>query len=230
MPPSTSAGGALAFIAGTSVPNHPEIPGRVHIMYGTATGSIFAVSSGDPTPDGNGVFDSFGPPIINFRGDIAFYAYLKDSTIENDVGIFIWDSNTNQVDQIIRKGDAFANDVIDRLGFNSVSSAGLAGSGFNEDGQLAFQYILENTQSGIAIANPETEPAIVLNDAGPNGGNYTLDWTATPPGTAVDVYRTTDMHNWDLLDAANLTGTYTDETPPSGRAFYALVSAGARFP
>ncbi len=109
--------------------------------------------TGDPTPDGNGVFFSFTNPAINNAGDVAFPASLtgtSGSTTDNQ-GIYI--SRGNTLLTIARRGQpapdgngrffeltgAHFNNTADRVAIN-------------EAGQVAFHATFTGTAGGGAAA------------------------------------------------------------------------------
>ena len=89
-------------------------------------------------------------PSLNNRGAVAFYAFPAGDPSE-PTGIFLEASGGTSLIPVVRPGD--------RLFGSTVVSVGLGRFGLNDRFELAFQYVLEDGRSGIAIAayNGENE-------------------------------------------------------------------------
>jgi hypothetical protein len=84
---------------------------------------------------------------LNDNGDVAFFAMLDDSS----KGIY---TGADPVaDKVLHVGDALFGATLIDLVFDD---------SFNDVGQLAFVYVLDNGQSGVAVATPVPEPAAAL--------------------------------------------------------------------
>lgn len=100
--------------------------------------------------DNSGVFSSVSlEPAINDQGDIAFLGNL-DATL----GLFVGGDPVN--DRVIVEGDPLFGSTLSSL------RSGFFRHGFNNRGQFAFAYRLENGQSGIAVATAVPEPSTAL--------------------------------------------------------------------
>ncbi len=230
--PSMNDAGEIAFGATTS-PNQFG-PFQSHIYAGLPGAFTVVVSGGDPAPDGNGNFLNafgFGRPMINANGDVAFIANLENTlTGEENSGLFFWDSSTGRITQVARQGEAFAGDRIFALSIAGFPQAGRSGSAINDQGQIAFQFRLFNDVSGIAIASPTILPVVSITGFVAIRSTYTLNWTLTPPGTGVDIYRTGDFVAWTRISNNNLGTSFVDNSIPPIPVFYIAVPTGAIFP
>jgi hypothetical protein len=104
--------------------------------------------------DNNGPYWEFGEPAINNAGQVVFYASLRGY----QRGIFTGPDPDQDV--IIRSGDPLFGSTVNFFQF--------ANTGLNEQGQVAFNYSLDDGRSGIALATPE--PVGVAEDAATGGG------------------------------------------------------------
>ena len=113
----------------------------------------------DPTTDtlvdDSGPFEAIGGGLINNQGDFLFSAVFDAGRI----GIFNGPDIVD--DRIIATGDALFGSTLTGIGGARV---------FNDLGQFAFSYTLDNGTSGIAIASPE-----VPGDANGDGQVDLLD-------------------------------------------------------
>lgn len=87
--------------------------------------------SGSATPDGNGVFGSFGTPSLNNAGQVVFRAFLNDTLGGNtdNQGLYLADSSS--IAKIARNGDVSPFDGRDFLEIERPS--------LNDAGQVAFR-------------------------------------------------------------------------------------------
>lgn len=101
----------------------------------------------------------FDTPLeINNAGQMVFSARLVGSKIGK--GIFFYDDNLGLLN-VIQEGDSFLGSAISRYNFSGDTTSGGERSGFNDLGQLAFQFVLADGRSGIAVWSPVPEPASV---------------------------------------------------------------------
>ncbi|MGA9343047.1 MAG: choice-of-anchor tandem repeat NxxGxxAF-containing protein [Rhodanobacteraceae bacterium] len=119
---------------------------------------------GQPVGDGNGVFQldstpsaftSDDVPHMNANGDIAFFTNLVDADmgITANEGIFYY-SDAHGLLKVIRKGDALLGSTVADLRFSG---------GFNDAGQVAYDFALVDGRSGLAIWSPSTTDVIFRN-------------------------------------------------------------------
>ena len=139
--PSLNDRGQVGFYAFLKQPV-PGVDGdRVVARGDGATDLVQIARTGQPAPDGNGVFDSFNIPALNDRGQAAYFASLTDtaSPSADDTGIFR-DAGNIGATQIVRAGQAApdGNGTFSRLGVFSL----------NDDGQVAFLADLTGTTAG----------------------------------------------------------------------------------
>lgn len=110
----------------------------------TVSGGVFTTLA-DTTGDFFG-FD--GDRIdINNNGDVAFFARLDN----DEHGIFV--GGDPLADKVIATGDTLFGATVTRVAFN----------GLNDDGDVAFNYVLDNFRIGLAIAS--LEPVVVPTPA-----------------------------------------------------------------
>jgi len=130
--------------------------------------------AGDAALDGNGTFVNFGPPGLNDAGQAAFIGILTDtsggSTYNN--GLFFYDDLAG-LKQVAREGDAFVDSTITDLTFvSSYSTRGEERSGFNELGQIAYRFELDDGREGIALASPFPTGPDTNGDGNVDGGDF----------------------------------------------------------
>jgi hypothetical protein len=131
---STSAVAFLADITGSS----GGIADNIAICLANGTNLIQVARKGQPVPDGNGTFASFGLPALNNRGQIAFTAKLTGTSggsLDNE-GIFVTDPAL-KIMQAVRSGIKVGSETLSGPTFVSGPDPGGV-SGFNDDGDLAF--------------------------------------------------------------------------------------------
>lgn len=104
--------------------------------------------------DNNGPYWEFGEPAINNAGQVVFYASLRGY----QRGLFTGPDPDQDV--IIRSGDPLFGSTVNFFQF--------ANTGLNEQGQVAFNYSLDDGRSGIALATPE--PVGVADQEPSDGG------------------------------------------------------------
>jgi cyclophilin family peptidyl-prolyl cis-trans isomerase len=65
-------------------------------------------------------------------------------------------------------------------------------------------------------------PALRITGFEKTASGFRIDWTAEPPGRAVDIQRSTDLVSgpWTTLSTNNSNSTFTDTNPPEAKAFY----------
>ncbi len=68
-------------------------------------------------------------------------------------------------------------------------------------------------------------PALRITSFEKTASGFRIDWTAEPPGRAVDIQRSTDLVSgpWTTLSTNNSNSTFTDPAPPGDKAFYRVV-------
>jgi len=109
--------------------------------------------AGQMAPDGNGHFTSFTNPAINNAGQVAFIAFLANTSGQpgDDTGLYLFDDTFGLI-QVARGGDDLLGSTIVGLGFvGSVGANGDERSGINETGQVAYRFTLADGREGIAL-------------------------------------------------------------------------------
>lgn len=142
------------------------------IFAGDENGLTPILRTGDPLPDGQaGVFSALGngddgEVALNEEGQIVFLAAidLQDGGTEFDTfGLFFYDPEAG-LGTIAVQGQDFDGDTLAAIRFRDNAGAlNDAASGLNDFGQVAFQYSLENGETGIALYNiPEPTTATLF--------------------------------------------------------------------
>jgi len=171
--PTLTENGDVAFLA--SIRRGRETQEAIYLYHGKELKR--AVGSGDPL-SGGGTFSSFGNPVINNRGEVAFPALVEQGPILG--GIFV--ANGKELRLLLSAGAAApSGGVFTRF------SEGLA---FNDAGTIALNSVIRQNTSAGAIAVIENEvPRIVANigDAAPGGGTFSAfaAWPALSGSGAV---------------------------------------------
>lgn len=137
------------------------------------------VLSGDPAPDGNGVFEYFDPSLtVNAHGQVAFVATLTgtQSPPSDTRGVFVADAQS--ISQRLRSGDP-APDGNGSFTYLAPSQGGLEQIALNDAGVVAFIAELRETSdppagfSGIFRADTLGIDQIVrFGDAAPDGNGF----------------------------------------------------------
>ena len=140
------------------------------IFRGDDNGELVSiVREGQAALDGNGSFRSFGEPIQNDAGQIAFNGYLRNTTggSDDDEGLYIYDDLLG-LRQVAREGSALLGSTITDIDFADPSRfdarflTNEEWRGLNERGQVAFGFRLADSRSGIAVAKLVPEPSGLL--------------------------------------------------------------------
>lgn len=128
---------------------------------GTSPATVQIARTGDAAPTGPGNFTSFSHPLLNDAGQAAFRANLGGTGVDgsNNSGLYLYDESLGLL-KVAREGDALLSSTIVGLHFND---------GFNNLGQVAYQFTLADGNSGIAlftIPEPNTAALALLSLAG----------------------------------------------------------------
>jgi hypothetical protein len=162
--------GQAAFIAAMTGTSGGASDAR-GIFRGDGVNLVQIVRLGQALPDGYGTFFGFDTPALNDAGQVAFItAFEGDDRFDAMArGIYLYDDALGLI-KVARTGDAMLGSRIYSLAFSSgVSGANSDGTiGLNDWGHIAFNYILENGYSGIAVITiPEL--ATLSGDANRDG-------------------------------------------------------------
>jgi hypothetical protein len=133
------------------------------IYRGDGNSLVQVARTGQPSPAGDGVFTTLGIPAVNDAGQVAFMGSVIQPVPGggNNVygAIFLYGDEFGLV-EVIRMGDPFLGSNLYQPGL--VFAPGFPGAngdgnvGFNDLGHIAFEFLLDNGRSGIAvIAVPE---------------------------------------------------------------------------
>jgi hypothetical protein len=171
--PSQAENGDVAFL--TSIRRGRETQEAIYVFHGKALKR--AVGSGDAVP-GGGTFSSFGNPVINNRGEVAFAALVEQGPILG--GIFV--SSGKELRLLLSAGAAAPSGGV----FTRFSE----GLDFNDGGTIALNSVIRQNTSAGAITIIENEvPRVLANigDAAPGGGTFSAfaAWPALSGSGAV---------------------------------------------
>jgi hypothetical protein len=165
----TNNAGQAAFIADITGINGGLSNAR-GVFRGDGVNLVQIVRRGQPLPDGDGIFAGFNFPALNDAGQVAFLAGEEGTTGGRSFpgGIYLYDDTLGLIN-VIRTGDLLLGSKIYQLGFgtgfNGANSDGNVG--FNDLGHIAFDFMLEDGRSGVAvIAIPEPASFSMLALAG----------------------------------------------------------------
>jgi hypothetical protein len=109
------------------------------------SGVFVTDSSGTPIPiaDTSGPFNSFGDPGFSDDGTVAFQASL-----DNFGGSGIYTYRDGVLEVAIQSGMPMFGSTLSGFGFGAI----------NDQGEIAFAYVLQNSVQGMALAVPVPEP------------------------------------------------------------------------
>lgn len=174
----------------------------------------------DTIIDDSGAVELIGGAMINNQADIVYSAIFDNGRI----GVF--DGPDLDNDQVVVTGmPMFGSTVVSFNGYKA----------FNDLGQFAFSYVLEDGKSGIAIASP-LQPGDYNRDGDIDADDYavwadTYGQTQDPAGGAADgngdgVVNAADYTVW----RDNLAPTASSAPEPTGVAIAALGAVSALKP
>lgn len=156
--PTLAENGDVAFLA--SVRHGRETQEAIYVYRGKELKR--AIGSGDAAP-GGGTFSSFGNPVINNRGEVAFAALVEQGPILG--GIFV--SIGKELRLLLSAGAAAPTGGV----FTRFSER----LDFNDAGTIALNSVIRQNTSAGAITVIENEvPRVLANvgDAAPGGGTF----------------------------------------------------------
>jgi hypothetical protein len=197
------------------------------------------VRGGQPTPDGDGVFDTFVNPALNDRGQAAFEAILNDTPGgDTDQRGIYWFDESLGLREVVRWGDAMLGSTVTWLHFSN--SQGINASeraGLNNRGEVAYSFGLADGRWGIALWTPPTalpgdtdgDGDIDDVDLGTLFANYTgpVGESGGKRASDGDTDRDGDVDDADLGAAfAGYTGSLNTATAPEPSSIAALGAAG----
>jgi hypothetical protein len=171
--PTLAENGDVAFLA--SVRRGRETQEAIYVYRGKELKR--AIGSGDAAP-GGGTFSSFGNPVINNRGEVAFAALVEQGPILG--GIFV--SIGKELRLLLSAGAAAPTGGV----FTRFSER----LDFNDAGTIALNSVIRQNTSAGAITVIENEvPRVLANvgDAAPGGGTFSAfaAWPALSGSGAV---------------------------------------------
>lgn len=119
---------------------------------------------GDAAPDGDGVFLSFGAHALNGAGQVAFAATVGEDIRGGvvDAAVYLYDDTLGLL-TVARAGDAFLGSTISAVSFHGGDPPSEEGSGLNDQGQVAYSFVLADGRQGIAVRTvPEPRSRMLL--------------------------------------------------------------------
>lgn len=185
------------------------------IFRGDGDQLIELVRNGQTAPDGDGTFADFDLPAINALGQVAFRATLAGTA--NVKGMFLYDDEEGLI-QVARQGQALLGTTIAAMAFAPDTSRGRKHLGLNVQGEVAFQFDLQDGRRGVAVWSPGSSPTT------------TSTTTTVPGGTSSTTSTTLATTTSTTLPAATTStiappSTTTTSLPPPCTTFRCTVDA-----
>ncbi len=220
--------GQVAFVAGWSG-GGGEGDGSTHdgILLADGAGLAVVARTGDAVPGANGKFDfehDDDDPglLLNAKGQVLFRATLVETSggYGDNEGIFLHDAALGLM-TVARRGDALLGSTIVDLEYSSPAShPGGHSIPLNGQGQVVFEFDLNDGRSGIAVWTPPSgggqEPVRARINYDPSGRAVVTSWPAAVVGATLE--STTNLANpsgWSPVDAAPVpAGTEWRVTQP----------------
>jgi hypothetical protein len=181
--PIINDSGEVAFIG--SLNNTPNgIDDNIAIFAGDTTTLVQVAREGSNVPEGTGQFWNFDDLSFNNRGQAVFEATLKLTANGNsdDVGLYFYDP-VDGLMKIAREGDTLLGSKITLVAYASfgVNTVNIEGTGLNDAGQVAYQFILADGRDGIALwSGPNrsvvsvSQPLVITSFASVGGDTWEL--------------------------------------------------------
>ena len=143
------------------------------LYVGDGTTLTRVAREGDAVPGGNGTFTQFlTQPVVNDDGQVAFLTSLIGTSggAADSEAIYFYDP-TEGLEEVVRRGDSLAGGTITDLNFaqNLQRNTANAGSGLNNEDQLAFHFTLDNGTRGVGLWTFEAAAAVVAGDYNGDG-------------------------------------------------------------
>jgi hypothetical protein len=158
--------------------------GTVAFVASLDTGGV-GVFTGNGGPvatvaDDSGPFAAFGLDApINDSGDVAFLA-----TLDGSDAFGIYTGGDPMTDQVIREGDSLFGSTLVQL---------TRGLDLNDDGAIAFSYLLANGVSGVAVARVVPEPSAAALLVAASLGCVARQYTCRTPSDFGELGRVADL-------------------------------------
>jgi len=155
--PALNNNGKVLFTAGVG-PGDPGEPSGSGVFIADAVTAPTAIAlSGQATPDGDRLFSRFTSwpegISINDADQVVFRSELTDLFGEDvdEVGLYFYDPVLGII-EIVQTGDELHGGTVERFGFSpGVGGRGTTRSGFNDRGEVAYHFTLEDGRQGIAV-------------------------------------------------------------------------------
>ncbi|MCH7229134.1 hypothetical protein, partial [Haloferula sp. A504] len=186
-----------------------------------ASGGGFTDNDADPDFF---VFEDLG------NDSVVAHAILGDGTLGAGVALSGW--NVVHTDGALNGGEftgrsvagvAFDfTDLLDATGANLTNGTTIQGIVIGDTNDADFYEVYANVDTG---GTPET--SITITSATGGAGSFVLDWVTVPAGVPVTVRRSSNLDfgpGSTVVDSGNTSGTLTDTSAPSGKAFYRVES------
>ena len=187
--------GQVAVTANIDLANGGGAYDEYSIIRGDGTpGSLTVIArTGQPVPGGNGVFASFGHPALNQSGQLAFRAHISGSSggFRDNLGLFFYDSSLGVI-MVARIGSTFLGSTLTAFDFINTGGYITDGrTGFNDSGEVAYQFELADGREGVArfslIESPSTPFAITKIQVNPGLRQLALEWRTSSNATAFTI-------------------------------------------
>jgi len=149
---------------------------------------------GDAVPSGFGSFGSFSDMAINDSGQVLFKS--------GSTGLYFYDDTLGLL-EVVRNGQPLFGSTLQNFSYFTSNYQGDERDGFNEAGQVAYHFTLQNGVEGVAVwSSPGSTPDTpVLPTGGGGGGRFEFDDVSgdgnwfDPPTVSGYQYATTDTSN-----------------------------------
>ena len=203
--PAVNDAGQVAFYS-TLRNTNSQTDSGIYLHNGSAL--VKFVREGASPPEGNGQYESFSRLHLNNTGQIAFSAFMRNTSGEftDNIGFYVTDGI--ETVKVARKGDSLIGAVITFLD----TTGGYAGDfglrkSFNDFGQVAFRAAAADGSQAIFLYTPELRWRSATGGSWDTAANWTL---SLKPGTPHDV-------------SINPTTSLTVSGPASGAMMHSLT-------
>ena len=173
-----NSAGQVALFTGFTGGNDP-LSG---VYLADAAGPVLAALEDTATPEGTQYFRSFFPDSLslNENGQLAFVAELSNTVngASAGKGLFVYDPDAG-LQQIARAGDMLAGGLITDLlyfgnGYTGTMALDTVTDGMNNDGEIAFSFVLADGRTGVAIWSNDVVGGDFNNDGTVDAADYVV--------------------------------------------------------
>lgn len=144
----------------------------VGLVPGVHAGVQVIASAGDASPDGNGLLDIFGVPILSDTGSVAFYAQLSGTSGGSADNLALFTGDTTQLDAIARRG-------VTQLDGSTISSFNILELYIDDTGSVSSLAQVDGGFLNFIGDESLVRPLVLPSSASPSGNNE-LVFNGTP--------------------------------------------------